>query len=64
MKIIDVLMTFSTKNREIKLCSEFLKFVHIVKMKKKYLAMWLLASFLNPLGQGKKVFPEKVKGKI
>ena len=34
-------------------------------MKKKYLAMCLLASLLNPSGQGKKVvFPEKVRGKI
>ena len=34
-------------------------------MKKKYPAVCLLASLLNPLGQGKKVvFPEKVRGKI
>ena len=34
-------------------------------MKKKYLAMCLPESLLNPSGQGKKVvFPEKVRGEI
>ena len=34
-------------------------------MKKKYLAVCVLASLLNPSGQGKKVvYPEKVRGEI